>query len=489
MFVTVDLPPGISRTGTTYKSRGRWYDANLMRWFAGALGPVGGWAVHSTSAVSGKARAILTWRDNNRTARAAIGTHTGLYVMSLAGVVSDITPTGFSAGRADAIYGSGYGTGPYGAGTYGSPRDSTNRIIEASVWQLDTWGQYLVGVMAGDDTLYQWGLDTATPAVAISNAPSATGVLVTSDRIMMALGADGDPRNVAWSDQEDNTVWTDTVTNYAGSFPLQTSGKIVCAKRINGGNLIFTDVDVWLASFVGQPLVYGFEKRGDGCGVISQGCVVVTDAATFWMGRNGFYSYNGFTTPVACEVQDYVFSDINLTQASKVTAFHNSSFGEVWWFYCSANATEIDRCVVYNYRENHWNKHALVRLSACDRGVFTYPLMMGSDGYAYDHESGWTHGGTVPYAKSGPIEVGQGDNLFSIMRIIPDESTLGSVTISFDAQMYPMGSVTTYGPYTLSSLTDARLTARQVEISYTGTDGENFRIGSFRYDGRARGKR
>lgn len=488
-FVTIDVPPGIYRAGTKYKSRGRFYDANLWRWFAGTSGPVGGWSVHSTSAVSGKPRATITWRDNSNLAWAGIGTHTGLYVMSRSGAISNITPSGFTAGRANAVGGAGFGAGTFGTGTFGAPRNSAFQVIDASVWSLDTWGEYLVGVMPEDGKIYQWTLNTATPAARITNSPTAVSVVVTAERIMMALGASGNPRQISTSDQGDNTVWTTTVTNYARSQILQTTGKLMCGKRVTGGTLLFTDVDVWLATFVGQPFVYGYEKRGTNCGVVSPQCVAVTDASVFWMGRSGFWAYNGYTNPLPCEVQDYVFSDINLIQVSKIWAIHNSAFGEVTWFYCSASSNEIDRYVTYNYRENHWTIGQLVRLSGTDRGAFLNPIMVGDDGIVYDHESGWTHGGVSPYAKTGPLELGQGDNLFSVEQIVPDEKSLGSVTVSFDANLYPMRAPLSYGPYTLTDLTDARLTARQVEMTFSGIDGQQFNVGSFRLDGKQRGKR
>jgi len=43
MYIPLKLPPGIYRNGTQYQSAGRWYDANLVRWYDGTLRPIGGW--------------------------------------------------------------------------------------------------------------------------------------------------------------------------------------------------------------------------------------------------------------------------------------------------------------------------------------------------------------------------------------------------------------------------------------------------------------
>jgi hypothetical protein len=95
----------------------------------------------------------------------------------------------------------------------------------------------------------EWQNDTATIAAKVMNAPTAAAVVVTPERFMFALGADGDPRAVAWSDQEDDTEWTAGPTTQAGSFPLQTYGRLMCGKAVKGGTLVFSDLDVHLASY------------------------------------------------------------------------------------------------------------------------------------------------------------------------------------------------------------------------------------------------
>ncbi|GGL48467.1 hypothetical protein [Caulobacter rhizosphaerae] len=487
-YVTVDLPPGVYANGTPYSGKGRFINANLWRWYSGEQRPVGGWVLHTEATVSGKARAIIAWKSNTNTAWAGIGTHSGLYSMSKSGHVADITPVGYQGGRADASLGGGYGSLAYGTGVYGRARASTSDVIDATVWSLDTWGQNLVGCTASDQKIYEWPPGSASPAARITNSPEARAIVVTADRIIMALGA-GNPRRVAWCDRENNTVWTSTAINYAGDFELQTVGRLMCGRRITGGTLLFTDVDVWLASFLGQPLVYGFTRVGSGCGIISQSAAVVTDSQAEWMSTNGFWSYNGFVSPLECDVHDLVFSDINLLQASKIHAVHISAFGEIWWFYPSAGSDEIDRYVSRNYRENHWSVGELTRLAATDRGVYRFPVMVDDVGRIWDHENGLNHGGARPFAETGPIEIGQGDNVFCVREIIPDERTLGQVEVSFTGRFYPNGPATAYGPYSLSQRTDCRLTARQVVVRYTADDGVDFRVGAFRFEGVAGGLR
>ena len=487
-YITLDIPPGVYRTGTDYRSRGRWLDANLWRWFSGEQRPVGGWTQRSRSAVAGAARAMIAWKSNAGKSWAAVGTHSNLYAMTAGGYLYDITPPGFRAGRPDATNAGGYGFGAYGRGGYGDGGVAGAVTAEASQWSLDTWGEDLVGVMAEDGRIYQWTLDIATRAEVLDGAPPAAALVVTGERIMMALGA-GNPRRVAWSDRENNTVWSEGGTNYAGSFDLQTAGKVMCGRRVSGGTLILTDVDAWLATFLGQPLVYGFQKVGSQCGIVGRGAIVTTDVQAFWMSANGFWVFNGYSEPLACDVHDYVFSDLNAQQLSKVTAVHVSAFGEIWGFYPSAASAEIDRYVVYNYREQHWNIGGLSRLSGIDRGPFTFPMMVDAAGVVWDHESGVDHLGAAPFAESGPLEIGQGERTLMVRRVVPDTKNLGDVTVTFTTRLFPNGPETDAGTCAVTADTDVRFSARQVAVTLKGADGTDFRVGSFRFDVAERGPR
>jgi hypothetical protein len=115
--------------------------------------------------------------------------------------------------------------------------------------------------------------------------------------------------------------------------------------------------------------------------------------------------------------------------------------------------------------------------------------MISSDGYIYEHEVGYAYDGAVPFVESGPFEIGNGDNIVSVRRVIPDEQTLGEVVVSFKTRMYPMATETTYGPYPAAQPTDVRFAGRQVKVRYTGAVLEDWRVGVNRFDVVAMGKR
>lgn len=497
-LVPYKFPPGVQRNGTTFQSYGRWVDASLMRFLGGTIQPVGGWRKASPTQVSGLARALHAWRDNTGGRWCAIGTNSKLYAYQ-GGTIADITPTGLNVGRVDGIAGIGYSFSTYGSSTYGTARPVPSApsppILAADSWSLDSWGQYLVGCSSGDGRAFQWLLDTGVLPTPITNAPVGNrGLVVTPERFLVLFGAGGDPRAIQWCTQEDYTVWTPSATNTAGSLRVQTDGYLKAARRVRGGTLLWTDVDVHLMSYLGSPLVYGLDRVGTACGIISAGAVSVVNQGAVWMGQSGFFMYNGALQPLPCEVQDYVFSDLNRDQSSKIVSGSNSAFNEVWWFYPSSTSNENDRYVVWNYVENTWTIGLLARTAWLDLGVYDSPFAATSAGYVYEQELGWTNDGVAigagRYLTGGPLDLSPGDKVLTVTQVIPDEANQGQVCVRFTTRFTPNGTQYSFGPYTIGSgYVDARLTGRQVSMQIEGVSDADFRIGNFRLDVTGGGRR
>ena len=454
MFAKISLPPGLFREGTEYQNTGRFYDADLVRWHLGRLQPIGGWSSIST-ALTGTARAIHSWVDNSAVGRAALGTESDLYVLTTGGTLTDITPV------------SGYST-----------------QAATSTWTLDNAGQLLVGVNDAHGTIFTWSPGDAN-AAALSNAPSCDAVVVTNEGIIMALGSAGNPRQVSWCDRDDFTDWTAGFADLAGDLVVQAKGGIQCGKNIRAGTLIWTGEDLHIARYVGLPNVYGISRVADDCGAISRGCVAMVDDMAYWMGQSSFYVCNGgaFVEEIPCAIHDEVFGSINRTHAGKVRAMHNSEFNELWFFYPKDAATENSHVAVFNYAEGHWTHHALDRHCGIGRGNgFNNPLMV--DGTTiYEHETGTTMTGAgTPYARSGPVELGDGSRVLHAVRCIPDEKAAGDVDMYFYTRPFPNGSETTHGPYSASNPVNLRFIGRQAAIEFRQSAANDWRVGDYRIE-------
>jgi hypothetical protein len=479
-LIPLDLPAGVYRNGTDLQSQGRWRDSNLVRWFDNTLRPIGGWRTRSDTASAGQVRGMKSWIANNSDRWIAAGSYNKLYAYSGAGVQYDITPTGLTAGNENALNPVGFGTAFYGREYYGIARQEAVTITPATTWSMDSFGQFLVACSSSDGKVYEWQLSPSTKAAVVANAPvNNRAILVTEERFLMCLGAGGNPRLVQWSDRENNTVWTPAATNEAGSLELQTTGRIQCGVRVQNQALILTDTDAHAATYSGPPYVFGIERIGTSCGIVSTQAVAVVDKGAIWMGSRSFYTYSGgAVSEVNCEVADYVFSDINHSQISKVAAVSNANFGEIWWFYPSGNSNENNRYVVFNYNDNTWAIGVLARTSGVDAGVYRQPIIASAlNKKLYEHEIGFNYDGGEPFAESGPIIIGNGDNVMSVTKMIPDEKTQGDVDATFKTRFYPNDTERTYGPFNMSNPTSLRFTGRQVRIRIEGVNADDWRVG------------
>lgn len=459
MLVELALPPGLFRIGTEYQSASRFYEANLWRWADGFSGPVGGWDQLGASTVTGTARGMHGWVDLSGVSHAAIGTEQALYNISSAGTLTEITPSGWTDTSAEAA------------------------------WSLDNAGQQLFAVNDEDGTIYSW-VPGDVSAASLTNAPTASSLIVTDERILMAFAADGDPRAIAWCDVETFTSWTPSTTNAAGDFPLQSGGELQGAVKIRGGVLIGTTEDVHLARYLGRPLIYGFDRQGSNCGWISrQACVSLDDIAV-WMGPDDFFIWNGGVSAIPCEIKEDVFGSayaptrgMNRAKKHLIRSVHVAEHSEIWWMYPKGSATENSHVAVYNYAERTWNLHTLVRLCGIPRGAgFGYVLMVGSDGKVWQHEKGSTRtgAGTI-YAKSGPLQLGKGDAIMYGRYIYPDEGSAGDVTTYIHTRFYPNGSETSNGPYTSANPSGCSFAGRQAAVEHRLSSGEG-KVGTFRVD-------
>ena len=486
-LVTLKIPPGLYKNGTIYQAAGRWYDANLVRWFENTLRPIGGWITMSATQFSDISRGMLGYYNNANARRIIVGTTSNLYVYDEGSNQSDITPTGIATGSTDASANTGYGSQFYGESTYGTARADNETYTPCTTWTIDNFGENVVACPAdggADGKIYYWENVTSTIAAALTNAPiSNQGVLVTDERFVMAFGAGGNARKVQWSDQENPTVWAPVVANAAGSFELASEGKIRAGVVVRGQVLILTDADAHAIDYVGAPYYYVNSKVGSNCGIIASKAICVTGTSAFWMGDKSFFRYDGgYTVPITSDVSDYVFNNLNEVQRSKIWAVVNGQYNEIWWFYPSSGATEVDSYVVFNFQDDTWTTGTMARTSGIDSGVFQNPVWASTDRYIYEQETGFSWGGATPYAESGAISIGNGEDLMNVKELIPDESNLGDTTVIFKTRMYPTAPETTTASYSMSNPTSVRLSARQVRIKVSSNSASDWRYGNMRLD-------
>lgn len=513
MLMPLPIPPGVVRASTPSVSRGRFWDANLIRWRGRHMLPVGGWERVNSAPLPTPARRILAWRDLNDIRRVAYLCDGGLFVQE-GSTITNHTPADFVPDQGVPTTG-GFGIGPFGDSTFGSPRmvGDQRLYLRPNAWSLDTFGEDLM-LLAGSDgrlMVLSPGGSPGAPAPqlpseadVVTNAPVANrAMVVTEERHVMLFGAAGNPRRVAWCSREDYNDWDfSSTTNTAGFFDLEIGGWIVNAVKVRGGVLIFTDSEVWLARYRGVPFVYGFERVGDACNIIAPHAFAATAGMCMWMGREGFWIYDGGSVrPMPCDVEDFIYD--SLDPAAALVRPHggpNGSFSELWFFYPTKGQKECDRYVIWSFDQTGpwWSIGALKRTATAPAGVYPYPLMCAPTGNIYQHESGWRDGeNNTPvrdvYAETGALSVPTNGERFVHVVQAQLDTQYGAQRTEVRAFLRDThdGPETVVGPFVprADGYLDMRFSGRDVRLRYTAREDGDWTLGEPRFDLRQGGKR
>ena len=423
------------------------------------------------------------------------------------------------------VPGTGWGLNGWGEGAFGSATalSSTNQL---RLWTHDNFGEDLIINQRGGG-IFRWveNNGVTTRAVNLSTTAGANQVptvglqVITSekDRHLIVLGADPlsggtrtgtvDPMLIAFSDQENALDFEPQTTNTAGSLRLSSGSSIIGAVKSRQEILVWTDTALYSMQFIGPPFTFGVNLINEGTGLLGPKAAVTAPQGVFWMSYNNFYLYNGSVQTVPCTVQDYVFSDINLTQSFKINAFTITDKNEVGWFYCSSSSDEIDKYVIYNYAENVWFYGSLSRTAWLDAGIENYPRAV-SNGYLYQQETGFDDDGspmTNVFIESSDFDLGDGEQFTFIQKIIPDFKFLqndnnGNINIVIKTRNYPGDSLSLNSTSAIQETTQqafVRGRARQMVLRFESDDdatedknlGIGWRLGATRIDIRTDGKR
>jgi hypothetical protein len=437
---------------------------------------------------------------------------------------------------------------------WGDPVQAGTVTLEPGLWSLSNFGQVLVATIANGKT-FTWNsgiaarlstrASTTTTDFSTTNNPTATRITLISPttRHLIHLGTEttvGTPSTqddmfIRFSEQENINDYTITAVNTAGSQRLQDGTKIMGALVAKENILVWTDDALYTMKFVGAPFTFGFEQVGTNCGLIGKNAAIEIDGVAYWMGNNGFFSFDGTVNTLPCSVEDYVYDDIDTTKGQQVCAGINNLFTEVTWWYPTSGSDFNNRYVVYNYGQTNqqvpmgnWytgvNSNS-IRTAWIDTLIYPrpyatafndsntgdFPAVIGQTGLGqsvfFEHETGNDQvnpdGSTTTltsfvqsYDFALQTDQGIGEYFLAMRRFLPNfKNLVGNAQITISVADYPAdpNTATTLSPFTITSTTtkvDTRARGRYaaVKIENTGVN-ESWRFGTFQADLQPDGRR
>mgnify|MGYP005989618135 CR=1 FL=1 len=464
--------------------------------------------------------------------------NTSAYVITHTDTASGSTAGGGGTGNANYQINPGpsFSTAAYGWGTdtfdapspatraWGTPSTVSNVTLEARQWSLDNFGEDLIATQLNGGT-YRWdtSVGVSTRASAVANAPTASrlSLVSTPDRHLVIMGTEntiGTPGSqddllIRFSDQENITSYQPTAENTAGSLRIADGSKIVAAERSRGQILIWTDTSLHSMQFIGPPFTFGLRQLGQNCGIIGSHAGIDLNGVSYWMSQDSFYLFDGTVKKLPCTVEQFVFNNINQTGAENAFAGHNGEFNEVLWFYPRTGSDQINAIVAYNYLEQTWWTGTLSRTTWIDREVYDNPIGTEYDStatannetilgltngatQAYLHETGNDADGQAmtAYIKSGSVEIGEGNDILFVQKLIPDiQNQSGVLNMNLEFKYYPNNTNSVIKTATFTDTTEfvsLRGRGREFTVNVvSNTTGTAWRLGTQRFDIQPDGRR
>ena len=479
-------------------------------------------------------------------------TYTGVSSNDLTGIVRGAKGTAVSGTTGQAHSDGATVTNATEFTGWGDAVDAGTITLEPGLWSLSNFGDTLVATIANGKT-FTWDssiaarlstrASTTTSGFQTTNNPTATRVTLISPttRHLIHFGTETtigtastqDDMFIRFSEDENINAYTPEATNTAGTQRIQDGTKIMGALVAKENILVWTDNALYTMKFVGAPFTFGFEQVGTNCGLIGKNAAIEIDGVAYWMGNNGFFSFDGTVNTLPCSVEDYIYDDIDTTKGQQVNAGINNLFTEVVWWYPTAGSEFNNRYVVYNYGQSNgqlpmgnWytgtNTNS-IRTTWIDSLVYprpyatafnssntgTFPVVQGQTGLGqsvlFEHESGTDQvnpDGSVTaltsfiQSFSFSLQKDQSEVFLAMRRFLPNFKVLtGNNQITLSIKDFPSEDdiETALSPFTITSDTlkvDTRARGRYANIKIENTGvGESWRFGTFQVDLQPDGRR
>jgi hypothetical protein len=534
-FMTVKLVPGVHAEQTPLLLQAGVIQSNNVRWRDGLPEKIGGWKkfYYSTPSIpvapiSGLVRELWPFSDFNNNFYLVTGGDSGLYAVTPANPVTpaNITPTGLTLAVPLDWCLINFGTSvgptsvlvaqPEGGGFYQWPAGSAGQAFP------------ITGVLNG------------VPTPSVGPPLAATGFFrAMPQQMLVAYGASvaqtlvQDPMLIRWCDNADFTDWILSTSNQAGSFRIPRGSRIVGGLQAPMQAMLWTDIGLWLMTYIGYPDVWGFSEVAQECGLIAKKAAGVLGSQVFWMGKDKFWTFTGGQVqPLPCEVWDAVFQNLNTNLVNRIRCATDTAFDGIGWLFPSLATKqpgalqENDSYVKFNRVTGEWDYGTPINVFGdgatggatisdwIDANVFGNPISAMTDATATHSQLMWMDMGrdadTAPlhwWIRTGLFLLSEGEDFIFVDRCRPDFkwngfadplTTLPSAQIQItlyaqDDSDNPLNPPKVYGPFTVTNYSgpfDPRARGRYFSLKVEGDDLGSFaRLGAVKFrfspDGRA----
>ncbi len=175
---------------------------------------------------------------------------------------------------------------------------------------------------------------------------------------------------------------------------------------------------------------------------------------------------------------------MNTSQKSKIFAWFNKDYNEIWWHYGSEASGEPDRIARFNIIERTWVPDTMDRTAAEYPNISLINPKLMNIGTMYKHELGNDDNGSPLAFTLTTNKRNIGRNVANQDGIIPDSIQTGDISFRTQGYQFPQSTAFTCdNTYTVSPTTEripTTLSGRYWQDTWSGAElGQSWKMGKW----------
>ncbi len=230
-------------------------------------------------------------------------------------------------------------------------------------WNFTKWKNKVLAVNFADN-IQSWTLGSSAAFANLTTAVKSRHIGVVRDFVMVGNtydSVDGNvPNRVRWCAFDDETDWTVSASTQADYQDLNSNGGWVQA--IIGGQeqgVIFQERAIWMAHYVGTPVVFQFNQVEDARGLFAPRAAVPVGNMIFYLADDGFYRFQGgMSAPIGNnKVDKTFFAELDTDFNYRINAAADPVNKIVAWAYpASGNVGgNPNKILFYDWGNDRWS--------------------------------------------------------------------------------------------------------------------------------------
>ncbi len=449
-----------------------WKDGENVEFSSTGVRKIEGWTAPLTKLASVPVRGMVDQRDSSAGLNLFWGTVSNIYKWNSSTV-------------------SAVGTG------YSGNTDSS-ATVNASVWSMLTWGDWVLATNNIDTPQIYKGTSFAAMA---GGVPTRARIFQKLGPHVLAFNTNAGSTTYEWCDTDDPDDWTPVADNRAGNNIIrEAESEFVCAVPLGDRIAVYCRNQMFLITYLANSLVFGHKLALEGIGAVSQESVISVGSLNYGLMRDRVFVTNGGGQPKYIdtpEVRDWLQENFNAAQEEKVCGYHEYKKNTVTW-YIPTSTSEPDKGISYNYDNGVWSFLDHGRTCAKERGAFEYPVVATKDGDIYFNNFGDDADGSsmTAWVRSKPVDLGDPLSIKEIDNLcIGWEGTGLTYRLGYQDQL---DDSITWGSYraapagfaldVIRDLSEGTGRFLSIELYSTGT-GDSWEVSAIDVNGRIAGTR